>query len=430
MPKFHIDVNGEPAFCRAKQRPCPRGGEENHFTDIMEATREAERRHTNQYGVTASKEFTEETPTVTLNEEPSRTRFVDHVTIDGKTGQALMRYTGSAEDQQDLGVRSNWREGKLVSGGAFAPVEVSGVINRDNLNKHSYKEFGFTSVSSSEYADTRYKDIEDSHDHSTILESSKAETGQMSSVSTSALNFFSSNNYEWFNTYMRRPWELKQLPDDDENAAPFVSGEIGKDVSHVSPNGDYSFNHGDYMYDEPERLTVSNIEDTVDKMDAALDNGAKEQRIVYRGVSFSSPMFSGYKSILDYTANNLSLGTEISFDNYQSSSLSAGVGYRYSQKGDTPDGMVYEILTPEGANITSISNYRSEKEVLLPREQKYVVVGKHSIINNPEVSGSVQVIQLVAVNNKGEVLDGTNADPFKPFRYDPEVHVNPASQTS
>lgn len=79
--------------------------------------------------------------------------------------------------------------------------------------------------------------------------------------------------------------------------------------------------------------------------------------------------------------------------------------------GNDSSGMLFEILTPEGVNVTSVSEYRSELEVLLPRNQTYVVVGHKEIVNDEDYPEYNQkVVQLVAINSKGEVLDGTNAD--------------------
>jgi hypothetical protein len=73
-------------------------------------------------------------------------------------------------------------------------------------------------------------------------------------------------------------------------------------------------------------------------------------------------------------------------------------------------GILFEVLTPEGVNVTSVSEYKSECEVLLPRNQTYVVVGHKTIIDKYYPEDNKKVVQLVAINSKGEVLDGTNAD--------------------
>ena len=53
---------------------------------------------------------------------------------------------------------------------------------------------------------------------------------------------------------------------------------------------------------------------------------------------------------------------------------------------------------------------------MLPRNTRYRVVG----IGEQEKprGGTVHLIQMVAVNSKGEILDGTNADGLNPIRWD------------
>src|SRR5699024_4041978 len=74
-------------------------------------------------------------------------------------------------------------------------------------------------------------------------------------------------------------------------------------------------------------------------------------------------------------------------------------------------GLVYEILTPEGINITDKSHYTTEHEVVLPRDSKYIVAG----VQKSQNGGAC--VQLVAVNNNGEVLAGTNSDEPRSIDY-------------
>jgi len=111
----------------------------------------------------------------------------------------------------------------------------------------------------------------------------------------------------------------------------------------------------------------------------------------------------------NWLADHGQLGQTISFSSYTSTSSCISVARNMS--GNDSSGMLFEILTPEGVNVTSVSEYRSEREVLLPRNQTYVVVGHKEIVNDEDYPEYNQkVVQLVAINSKGEVLDGTNAD--------------------
>lgn len=50
MTKFHLGKNGEPATCTASKKSCPLGGENDHFDNKADASREAERRFAEEAG--------------------------------------------------------------------------------------------------------------------------------------------------------------------------------------------------------------------------------------------------------------------------------------------------------------------------------------------------------------------------------------------
>ena len=51
MAKYHINKNGIPAICKAKDGNCPLGGEGEHFDSEEEAQVEADRRGENEFGI-------------------------------------------------------------------------------------------------------------------------------------------------------------------------------------------------------------------------------------------------------------------------------------------------------------------------------------------------------------------------------------------
>lgn len=64
--------------------------------------------------------------------------------------------------------------------------------------------------------------------------------------------------------------------------------------------------------------------------------------------------------------------------------------------------------------------------MILPRDSRYMIVGKqkasggYSVLVNGKskiIKTDITVVQLVAINSKGEVLDGTNADTPKDISY-------------
>lgn len=51
--KYHLNVNGDPAICKADKKKCPRGGitgKENHFNSLEEAQRFSEKENENNHG--------------------------------------------------------------------------------------------------------------------------------------------------------------------------------------------------------------------------------------------------------------------------------------------------------------------------------------------------------------------------------------------
>jgi hypothetical protein len=95
------------------------------------------------------------------------------------------------------------------------------------------------------------------------------------------------------------------------------------------------------------------------------------------------------------------VGDHLTFDGYQSASSS------YSVASDTyasdRGSVIFALSTPEGVNISSISSYPEEQEVVLPRKSSYRVVGKYEEERKP--GNIVTIVQLVAVNSRKEVLN-------------------------
>lgn len=134
----------------------------------------------------------------------------------------------------------------------------------------------------------------------------------------------------------------------------------------------------------------------------------KKQRIVYRGIVNESHIIQSSRDVDSWIKEHGQLGQTLTFNSY--TSTTASVDRARSISGKDSSGMIFEILTPEGINVTSVSEYKDEKEILLPRNQTYVVVGHKTIVDEYGPEFNQKVVQLVAINSKGEVLDGTNAD--------------------
>lgn len=254
-----------------------------------------------------------------------------------------------------FGLTTKAVEDPLAKLGYIKEQVLSGVLNYNEIDDNAHKELGFDG-----------KDLL-SKDHNQelnekLFEISEDEVKPLTQEEKDSLMFFTSNNYEWFNNILYRQ----------------------------EPPSDYD--------EEQSSETVKTI---VEQLDSAMTKAPKTQKIVYRGVSMYSNLFNEKGGAHQWIDENLTQGKEIVFDGYQSSTPDILSAKRY--KGHE-GGLIYEIMTPEGINVTSISHYSSEHEVILPRSSRYVVSGIQKTLDGGAV------VQLIAINSKGEVLDGTNAD--------------------
>lgn len=127
-------------------------------------------------------------------------------------------------------------------------------------------------------------------------------------------------------------------------------------------------------------------------LDKILPNNNGYQRVIYRGVR----------------TGHIELGETVVFDAYSSCSYDRKTASffgssSYSQLNN--NGTVFEILTSQGINISSLSDYK-ESEVLLPKETQFIVVGNHEILmkDDEEWNTKSKVIQMVAVDKNNNIL--------------------------
>ena len=238
---------------------------------------------------------------------------------------------------------------------------LSGVLRHDMIDDASHKELGFDGK------DLLTKDPNEELNKK-LYGISMDEIKPLTYDEKDSLTFFTSSSYEWFNNILYR----KSAPSNETKAQ-----------------------------------TSENVKRVVGHLDSAMTKAPKTQKIVYRGVPAGSGLFIG-KGVHQWVDENLTQGKEIVFDGYQSSTPDLRSAKSY--KGYA-GGLIYEIMTPEGINVTSISHYANEHEIILPRSSRYAVVGVQ------KTSDGGAVVQLVAINSKGEVLDGTNADTPEDISY-------------
>ena len=294
----------------------------------------------------------------------------------------------------------------------YAKTQVSGQINYTNLNETSYSDFGFQSPDEMRKSDVGILDLK---------ELSETELASIPLGEQKALAYFTGDNYAWVNTalfgkndyYSNLP-PLRESEDD--------SNKIIKHFSDV-PYSDYN-KLGPKQETLDEEITPELLKAVTSKMDAAMAKAPGKQRILYRGVSKTHRTFANYNSVADYVKENYPLGQEVKFDGYQSTSYSPVVADNYADRGN---GIVFEIKTPSGLNVANISQFIGEKEVLLPRNAKYAVVGVHeNVTYRAQANGDTQfepssnttVIQLIEIANENSIRTSNN------FSMPPELSKN------
>lgn len=242
-------------------------------------------------------------------------------------------------------------KGSLVSKGIISPYFYKGKINISSINEESYKDFGFEKPDYQNYDTKRIKN------QSFIKEISKKEIQYIKEN-----NDFSENDFNNISLYSFSKY----------------AGLINRILRNK--NVDYSYQ------DLSKHLAI------MKSLDKILSNDNGYQRVIYRGVR----------------TGHIELGETVVFDAYSSCSYDRKTASffgssSYSQLNN--NGTVFEILTSQGINISSLSDYK-ESEVLLPKETQFIVVGNHEILMKDDEKWNTKskVIQMVAVDKNNNIL--------------------------
>jgi len=302
---------------------------------------------------------------------------------------------------EELNVSSYNNEGLLCDNHYFNNKTVTGLLDYTKIDgkPETDEKLGFRKMTKQYdiYTDNPvgYDALEE------FKEMSRSEVKDFTSDESTVVREFSVSTYEWLNDALYQK-------------------EVAKGVGTKAKNFAEKLESANYSKSE---RTFKALTETVEKMDGALSKGPKKQRTLYRGVASYASLFnskSGTKSVSDWVDENLEIGKEIKFDGYQSATPKPqAMGSFLSNKG-----LMYEIITPEGVNISSNSSFAKEYEVTLPRDAKYTVVSINKNVDvqhgddkySHSISKDVTVVRLIATNSKGEILDGTNSDTPAPLK--------------
>jgi hypothetical protein len=298
----------------------------------------------------------------------------------------------SAEEATNaFGVSAQEYKGYLVSKGYIDSKQYSGLVNYTKMDENSYKEFGFQEPSEIRKASLKSRDV---------IELSKAELKEMPVAYKKALNTFTSENYQWINGALYGNPTL--VTETDEEALRY---EPRYNVDEVK-----NFDMDEVIFTE--ERTPSFVKEVTSALDKALNEGPKQQRILYRGMNEYHNAW-GLNGPEKYVDENYAVGKEFKFDGYQSATYSpSGALNRVGH-----NGLMFEIRSPSGVNVSSVSDYPDEEEAILPRDARYMVVGIHKKVSYtagvPHSSwenkrSNVTVVQLVEITESGYVKDETN----------------------
>jgi hypothetical protein len=303
------------------------------------------------------------------------------------------------ENENAFGVTTKEYEGYLVDNSYFSKKQNSGLLNYTKLDENSYKEFGFKDPDEPRYSEVDFK---------TLKELSESELQDHSIAEKKALKTFTSNDYKWINSALYGKGSLqKETPAEEEDYKPYY----GDDLKTI-----------DHSYTAEEKQTPSRFKELVNTLDRALDKGPKQQRILYRGMYAYHPAWGNPAGLEQYVNDNYAIGKEFKFDGYQSTT------YNPIQAGGSAgeQGVLFEISTPSGVNVISVSEYDTEEEAILSRDARYMIVGLHKNVTFVSQSGpksdypsykeGVTIVQMVEITEDGYVKDETNFTPPNPLK--------------
>ena len=253
----------------------------------------------------------------------------------------------------------------------------SSITSKETLTLSSPKDYGFQEANEVRMMN---KTVAEQREESVL------ELKHLSRADTYGIRTFASSSYEWINQALYGHGNLLE-PDDSS---------------------------------DEEDANSENLRKVVDSLDSAFMSAPLKERITYRGKSVELNQFSDGLSVLNkYVDEKYAIGSEVVFDGYQSTSANPVIASRYA--GD--NGIVFEMKSGSGLNITSKSDFDTEVEVLLPRATRWKIVGAskgedyrthdlHTRYGNPENTfQKMVIIQLVEVDQNGNQLTERIAPP-------------------
>lgn len=377
-------------------RRCP-----SHTDPVLIANRNARRRE--KYAKAHLKSKGQHTEAGNQVSHSVSTQGFEHSLFGYKSNDKVLYQKVNDGNENAFGLSAQEYKGLLVDTGYVSAQQTSGLLNYTKLDEDSYKEFGFKDPEEPRYTQVEFTQLKDF---------SKAELEEHSLAEKKALKTFTSNDYKWINTALYGKGTLKS--------------ETEQEAQNYKSNYDDKTDSIDYSPIPFEKQTPSRLKDVVQALDSALDKAPKQQRILYRGMFSYHPAWGSPDELSKYIDKNYAIGKEFKFDGYQSTTYNPTMAAASASHG----GLIFEISTPSGVNVTSVSEYDTEEECILPRDSRYMIVGIHKDVNfisqigkeshHPDYREGVTIIQMVEITETGHVKNETNFT--SPSELKPEQH--------
>ena len=185
----------------------------------------------------------------------------------------------------------------------------------------------------------------------------KDKTPELTEEETEATKFYTSNNFKWINDALYKNIELPSSSDKKLNI---------KDA----------LNHPFDAYKNPTKEDHRKVVALLDS--AIVKAGDNNERMLYVGKSARDGIIQG--SISDYVDANYKIGQTVDNAGYISAtpSVNGALAFANSENGTGKvEGILFEMKTTKGLNVTNNSIFGREGETLLPRNTKWMVAAVH-----------------------------------------------------
>lgn len=198
-----------------------------------------------------------------------------------------------------------------------------------------------------------------------------SESVKLSANELKAVDYYTTAGYTKINDFLYS----SELPIKNKNRS-FVSRIMHNNINSKN-------------FDKDDLLNV------VRYLDSSIDKANSYSKIVYRGLQSFNGVFNN-KPVKDWV-NERKIDEDLTFKGFLSSSSTVENAFRRTNS--SLSSVIFEIKTNKGLDVSHFSYHKNEKEILLPRDMSFKIVGVHKNIDvsNNFYDHHVSVIQMVEI---------------------------------